>query len=65
MVVNLTIGMATPPVGVNLFVAAPIMQTSIEKVTRAILPFLFAMFCALLAISYIPGIVLWLPELIR
>jgi len=65
MVVNLTIGMATPPVGVNLFVAAPIMQTSIEKVTRAILPFLFAMFCVLLAISYIPGIVLWLPELIR
>ncbi len=65
MVVNLTIGMATPPVGVNLFVAAPIMQTSIEKVTRAILPFLLSMFCALLAISYIPGIVLWLPNLIR
>jgi C4-dicarboxylate transporter, DctM subunit len=65
MVVNLTIGMATPPVGVNLFVAAPIMQTSIEKVTRAILPFLLAMFCALLAISYIPDIVLWLPNLIR
>jgi C4-dicarboxylate transporter, DctM subunit len=65
MVVNLTIGMATPPVGVNLFVAAPIMQTSIEKVTRAILPFLLAMFCALLAISYIPEIVLWLPNLIR
>ncbi len=65
MVVNLTIGMATPPVGVNLFVAAPIMNTTLEKVTRSIIPLLFAMLIALALITYIPQIVLWLPSVIR
>lgn len=65
MVVNLTIGMATPPVGVNLFVAAPIMGTTLEKISRSIVPFLGAMLFALVLITYIPQIVLWLPNLIR
>jgi len=65
MVVNLTIGMATPPVGVNLFVAAPIMNTTLEKVTKSIIPLLFAMLIALAFITYIPQIVLWLPSVIR
>jgi tripartite ATP-independent transporter DctM subunit len=65
MVVNLTIGMATPPVGVNLFVAAPIMNTTLEKVTKSIIPLLFAMLLALALITYIPQIVLWLPSVIR
>lgn len=65
MVVNLTIGMATPPVGVNLFVAAPIMGTTLEKISRSIIPFLGAMMIGLVLITYIPQIVLWLPNLIR
>jgi len=65
MVVNLTIGMATPPVGVNLFVAAPIMGTTLEKVSWSIIPFLGAMLFALALITYIPEIVIWLPNLIR
>jgi C4-dicarboxylate transporter, DctM subunit len=65
MVVNLTIGMATPPVGVNLFVAAPIMNTTLERVTKSIIPLLFAMLLALALITYIPQIVLWLPSVIR
>ena len=63
MVINLTIGMATPPVGVNLFVAAPIMGTTIEKITANIIPFIGAMLVALIAITYIPQIVLFLPNL--
>lgn len=63
MVINLTIGMATPPVGVNLFVAAPIMGTTIEKITANIIPFIGAMLVALVAITYIPQIVLFLPNL--
>lgn len=65
MVVNLTIGMATPPVGVNLFVAAPIMSTTLERVTKSIIPLLFAMLTALALITYMPQIVLWLPSVIR
>ena len=65
MVVNLTIGMATPPVGVNLFVAAPIMGTTLERITKSIIPLLGAMLVALVLITYIPQIVLWLPSLIR
>ena len=65
MVVNLTIGMATPPVGVNLFVAAGIMGTTLERITKSILPLLGAMLVALVLITYIPQIVLWLPNLIR
>jgi C4-dicarboxylate transporter, DctM subunit len=65
MVVNLTIGMATPPVGVNLFVAAPIMGTTLERISWSIIPFLGAMLFALALITYIPEIVIWLPNLIR
>jgi len=63
MVINLTIGMATPPVGVNLFVAAPIMGTTIEKITANIIPFICAILAALLVITYVPQVVLFLPNL--
>ncbi|WP_028307803.1 TRAP transporter large permease [Desulfitibacter alkalitolerans] len=65
MVINLTIGMATPPVGVCLFVAAPIMKTTIERITKSILPLLGALLLALLLITYVPQLVLWLPSIIR
>jgi len=63
MVINLTVGMATPPVGVNLFVAAPIMGTTIEKITANIIPFICAMLAALIVITYVPQVVLFLPNL--
>ena len=63
MVINLTVGMATPPVGVNLFVAAPIMETTIERITANIIPFIAAMLGALVIITYVPQVVLWLPNL--
>ncbi|OLO27286.1 C4-dicarboxylate ABC transporter permease [Alkalihalophilus pseudofirmus] len=65
MVVAIAIGMATPPVGVNLFVTVPILGTSMEKASKAVLPFIITLFVALLIIAFIPEIVLWLPNMFR
>ncbi|PIE64616.1 MAG: hypothetical protein CSA26_07380 [Desulfobacterales bacterium] len=54
MVVNLAIGFATPPVGVNLFVASSISETKLTSVARAAVPLLFVMILVLLLITYIP-----------
>ncbi|MGO4890486.1 TRAP transporter large permease [Anaerobacillus sp. MEB173] len=63
MVVAIAIGMATPPVGVNLFVMVPITGTTMEKLSIAILPFIAVLLLALLIIIFVPDIVLWLPNL--
>ena len=60
MIVAASMGFLTPPVGVNLFVGCGIGKISIEKLSVAVLPFLFTMFIALFAITFIPGISLWL-----
>lgn len=54
MIVACAMGFLTPPVGVNLFVGCGISGMSIEKLSYAVLPFLFAMFVALLFLTYIP-----------
>ena len=54
MIVNLAIGMVTPPVGVNLFVGARVGETSLEKVSAGSMPFVFAMFLALILTTYVP-----------
>ena len=63
MVVNLSIGLATPPVGVNLFVASAIAKISLEKISKAVWLFLIALLIPLALITYIPQISLWLPKL--
>ena len=63
MVLNLCIGLCTPPVGSVLFVGIGIAKTSIEKVIRPLLPMFFAMILALILITYIPQITLWLPRI--
>jgi tripartite ATP-independent transporter DctM subunit len=62
-VLNLMIGLTTPPVGVCLFVAANIAKVSLGAVSRAILPFLVCNILILFLVSYIPQISLWLPNL--
>lgn len=62
-VINVCIGMVTPPVGVNLFVAIPMVNTNITDITKAVLPFLAALLIALMLITYIPKITLLLPTL--
>lgn len=64
MVVNMEIGMITPPVGLNLFVTAGITGENITWVLRAALPWLLILLVFLVLITYIPQISLWLPEYI-
>ena len=65
MTVNLAIGQATPPVGVNLFVACGISKVSLERISRAVWPFVLAEIAALLAISYVAPLSEWLPSVVR
>ena len=62
MVVNMEIGMITPPVGLNLFVTAGITGRSIPWVVRAALPWLLILLGFLIIITYVPEISLFLPE---
>jgi C4-dicarboxylate transporter DctM subunit len=64
MVVNLEIGMVTPPVGLNLFVTSGITGMSIVQVVRAALPWLGVLLLFLVIITYVPQIALFLPNLL-
>ncbi|MGL4727637.1 MAG: TRAP transporter large permease [Bosea sp. (in: a-proteobacteria)] len=62
MVLNLMIGLLHPPLGMVLFVLSRVANLSVERTTMAILPWLAPLFVALLAITFIPEITLWLPR---
>lgn len=64
LLVNLVLGQLTPPVGVLLFVAMTISKVSMVALLREIWPFLIGLTIALLLITYIPGLSLWLPPLL-
>jgi len=63
IVLNLCIGLCTPPVGSVLFVGVGVAKTRISQVTRPLLPFFIAMIIALMVVTYVPGLSLWLPDL--
>ncbi|MDI2099211.1 TRAP transporter large permease [Ruicaihuangia caeni] len=65
IVLNLTIGSITPPVGSVLYTVAAITKVKIGEFTKAFLPFFMALVVVLLLITYIPPLVTWLPELTR
>lgn len=62
MVLNLMIGLLHPPLGMVLFVLSRIAKLSVERTTMAILPWLAPLFVALLLITFVPEISLWLPR---
>lgn len=62
-VLNLMIGLSTPPVGVCLFICASIARISIAEITRAVWPFLTSNLVVLALVTAIPGLSLWLPSL--
>ncbi len=62
MVLNLSIGLCTPPVGTVLFVACAVGKTRIAEIIRPLIPMYLAMFVALLLVTYIPGLSEWLPR---
>ncbi|TDE40766.1 TRAP transporter large permease [Antarcticimicrobium sediminis] len=61
MVVNMEIGMITPPVGLNLFVTSGVAGMPMMRVVRASLPFLAVLFVFLIMVTYIPVLSTWLP----
>ncbi len=63
MIINLAMGMCTPPVGVNLFISSRLAGISLEQITMGVLPFLVVLIINLLIITYLPVISLWLPSL--
>jgi tripartite ATP-independent transporter DctM subunit len=62
IVFNLCIGLCTPPVGTVLFIGCSLARLSISQILKPLLPFFAAMVAALLAVSYIPALSLWLPR---
>lgn len=63
-VVNLAIGMATPPLGIGLFVGCRIAKIKITDIIKPIMPFLAVMIGVLLLITYVPEIIMFLPNLL-
>ena len=65
MILNLGIGLITPPVGPTLFVGCAIGKVTMEQVSKELWPFYGAMCVALLIVTYVPAISLWLPGLMK
>ncbi len=65
MILNLGIGLITPPVGPTLFVGCAIGKVTMEEVSKELWPFYGAMCMALLLVTYVPAISLWLPGLMK
>ena len=63
MVMNLAVGMLTPPMGICIIVSCSIAKLSVEKVSRAILPFLFIMIIDLLVVAFVPFVTTCLPRI--
>lgn len=61
-VLNLVIGMLTPPVGVVLFVVCGLARISVGEISRHVWPFVLTMYGLLLVCMFVPGLVLWLPR---
>ena len=65
MILNLGIGLITPPVGPTLFVGCAVGKVTMEQVSKELWPFYGAMCVALLIVTYVPAISLWLPGLMK
>ncbi len=61
MVLNLSVGLCTPPVGSVLFIGCSVAKVRIESVVKPLLPMFIAMIIVLLLVTYIPQLSLWLP----
>jgi len=63
MILNLCIGLCTPPVGSVLFLGVQVAGISIEKAVKPLIPFFIAMILGLVVVTLWPGLSLWLPKL--
>jgi C4-dicarboxylate transporter DctM subunit len=64
MTMNLAIGLVTPPVGIDLYVASGLAKVPLKEISIGVLPFIFASLVALMLVTFIPDLALWLPEFI-
>ncbi len=64
LIMNLSIGLCTPPVGSVLFIGCSVTNVKIEKVIKPLIPIFVAMIIVLLLVTYIPELSLWLPRLV-
>ncbi len=62
IIMNLCIGLCTPPVGTALFLGCGIAETTVTKVMRHILPFFVSMIITLVICTFVPGISMWIPQ---
>ena len=60
----LLIGIATPPMGIGLYIMVEVGKVSFERVTMAVIPFLIPLLVVLILITYVPQVTLWLPNLV-
>ncbi len=65
MILNLGIGLITPPVGATLFVGCAVGKVTMEEVVKELWPFYLAMLCALALVTYIPTLSLWIPGMMK
>ena len=63
MVLNLVIGLITPPLGVCLFISCSIAKITLEQIVKEIVPFLIAVIAVLFIVTYIPELSLWIPRM--
>jgi TRAP-type C4-dicarboxylate transport system permease large subunit len=64
MVLNLMIGLLTPPVGMVLFILQKVSGLSFEQTVKAVVPWLWPLLATLALITYVPQLVLWLPGIL-
>lgn len=64
MVLNLSIGLVTPPVGLVMYVVCVIAKVDVQSFTREVAPYFIALVAALATITFLPGVVTWLPNLV-
>ena len=64
VVLNLMIGLLTPPVGMVLFVLQKVAKLSFEQTVKSVLPWLWPLLATLALITYVPQLVLWLPNIL-
>jgi len=64
MTIALMIGLVTPPFGECLFILSSITKLSVGRISKSVFPYIFGLLIALFLVTYIPALVLWLPELL-
>jgi TRAP-type C4-dicarboxylate transport system permease large subunit len=64
MVLNLSIGLVTPPVGLVMYVVCVIAKVDVQSFTREVAPYFIALLAALVTITFLPGVVTWLPDVV-